>query len=60
MHTLVGSNYYVNAVSFSPDGTKAVAVLWNNIVRLWDVLKGTLLLSLLGHTDWVLRGRVQS
>ena len=26
MHTLVGSNYYVNAVSFSPDGTKAVAV----------------------------------
>ncbi len=41
------------SVSFNPDGTTLASGSWNSTVLLWDVVTGTLIYTLTGHTQWV-------
>jgi len=43
----------VLAVAISPDGSQLASASWDSNVRLWDVVTGVLLLTLVGHTSYV-------
>lgn len=45
---------YANSLSFSPDG-KLLAVAAGSAVQIWDPAAGTLLTTLTGHTDQVIK-----
>lgn len=52
--TLIGHNYWVWRVAYSPDGTVlATASSGDLTIRLWDVKTGKCLLILQGHQDWI-------
>jgi WD40 repeat protein len=40
-------------VCFSPNGARVASASWDNTVGVSDPIKGTLHLTLRGHTDWV-------
>jgi WD40 repeat protein/serine/threonine protein kinase/two-component SAPR family response regulator len=42
-------------IGYSPDGTRLVAAGEDGLVRVWDAATGQELLTLTGHTAWVLR-----
>jgi WD40 repeat protein len=42
------------SASYSPDGERVVTASWDNTAIIWDARTGQKLLSLQGHTDWVL------
>ncbi|KAI0026732.1 quinon protein alcohol dehydrogenase-like superfamily, partial [Vararia minispora EC-137] len=48
----VGSS--VNAVAFSPDGTRVVSSSDDHSVRIWDASTGQQVQMLGGHTSWVM------
>lgn len=48
-----GTETWVRALAFSPDGSMLASGSYDNIVRLWRVSDGTLLKELTGHAAWV-------
>src|SRR5262249_37833272 len=44
----------VSSVAFSPDGTKVVTGSKDDTARMWDAATGQILLSFVGHANWVL------
>ncbi len=44
--TLHGHSDMVSSVAMSPDGKQVVSASWDNTIRVWDVLKGTELLTI--------------
>ncbi|MGD9368042.1 MAG: hypothetical protein PVH87_20245, partial [Desulfobacteraceae bacterium] len=50
----LGHNDFINAASFSPDGTTIVSASNDKTLRLWDVASGKLLRTLSGHESWVI------
>jgi WD40 repeat protein len=53
LHTLTGHTYLVTGIAFSRDNKRLASSLWDQTVRVWDVVAGTELLTLRGHTDLV-------
>ena len=53
LFTLYGHTDEVNAVSFSPDGTRIVTGSGDHTARVWDARTGTQILVLKGHTRGV-------
>ena len=49
----LGHRLWVNAVSFSPDGTLLASGLWHRTVLLWDVATREQVATLEGHTNVV-------
>lgn len=49
--TLEGHTNGILAVAFSSDGKQLALASWDSIVRLWDVVIGTTLQALAGHTS---------
>lgn len=45
-----GSVFRINAMAWSPDGTR-IATVGQDFFRVWDVMSGTLLATLVGHTS---------
>ena len=41
LQTLEGHSWYVNSVSFSPDGTKIASGSDDETVKVWDVTSGS-------------------
>ena len=52
-HRLTGHSDWVNAVAFSPDGTRLATGGSDRTVRIWDPATGTLQATLTGHSGWV-------
>jgi WD40 repeat protein/serine/threonine protein kinase len=49
-HSFAGHNWFLNAVTFSPDGKRVGSAGWEGIIRVWNVESGTAALPpLLGH-----------
>ena len=51
--TLGGHRTWVNAVSFSPDGTLLASGSWDQTIKLWDVATQTEVATLEGHAHGV-------
>jgi WD40 repeat protein len=43
-----------SAAIFSPDGTRLAAASGGSTIKIWDARSGSELLTLVGHTDWVM------
>lgn len=43
----------MDAVTFSPDGTRIATGGRDNIIRVWDAQTGEMLMQTEGHSDWV-------
>jgi WD40 repeat protein len=43
----------VNAVTFSPDGSRIASASYDRTVKVWDARTGAEVLALRGHTNWV-------
>jgi serine/threonine protein kinase len=52
--TLEGHSYYVNSVSFSPDGSRIVSGSHDETLKVWDAETGQEMLTLKGHSDGVM------
>ena len=46
----------VASVAYSPDGQRIVSTSWDRSVNVWDVVKGSKILSVKGASDWVANG----
>jgi WD40 repeat protein len=53
MTILYGHTNSVTSVAFSSDGLRIVSGSYDNTVRIWDAISGTIQHTLEGHTDWV-------
>ena len=53
MAVLVGHSESVNALSFSPDGSRLASGSDDKTVRLWDGATGAPISTLEGHSDYV-------
>ncbi|MFX1478033.1 MAG: NB-ARC domain-containing protein [Promethearchaeota archaeon] len=53
--TFFGHTDWVWAVDFSPDGTKVISASSDMTLKLWDVVTGNKLISLIGHSGEVRR-----
>src|SRR5262245_9150053 len=53
LRTFTGHSLPVSALSFSPDGSRALSGSFDSTVKLWDAATGQLLHSFEGHTDIV-------
>jgi WD40 repeat protein len=43
----------VRSCRFFPDGKTVVSASWDRTLKVWDVASGSLVRTLVGHTDWV-------
>lgn len=48
LRTLAG-----HTARFSPDGQRVITAHDDNAARVWDAASGRLLVTLIGHTDWI-------
>lgn len=53
MNVMKGHTSVVTSATFSPDGTKIAAGLWDKTIRMWDTATGSMLWTLEGHTSLV-------
>jgi len=53
MITINGHTSYVLNVAFSPDGTKVASASKDLSVKIWNVLSGELIHTLLGHKSFI-------
>ncbi len=52
-HTLEGHSDWVNSVTITPDGKRAISASDDKTLNIWDIQSGALLHTLEGHSDWV-------
>jgi WD40 repeat protein len=45
----------VNDVAYSPDGKRLATAGWDHTARLWDIATGEQILTLTGHSGWLMR-----
>lgn len=43
IRTLKGHTDWVNAVSLTPDGRRAISASWDNTLKVWDIESGNVL-----------------
>ncbi|OBS20414.1 hypothetical protein FPOA_06784 [Fusarium poae] len=55
IQTMEGHTADVRSIAFSHDGYLLASGSEDHTIKIWDVLTGTCLHSLLGHDDWVLK-----
>ena len=48
-----GHNHIIQAIAFSPDGTRIATASWDRTARIWDAKSGQELLVLRGHSGEV-------
>ena len=48
VHTLIGHTGEVNSLAFSPNGNLVVSGSDDNLVKIWDVATGALVISWVG------------
>ncbi len=48
-----GHNHIIQAIAFSPDGTRVATASWDRTARIWDARSGQELLVLRGHSGEV-------
>ncbi len=53
MLSLQGHADTIEAIAFSPDGSRIATGSWDETARVWDAFTGEQLLVLPGHTNWV-------
>jgi WD40 repeat protein len=53
IRTLSGHSFWVNAVTLTPDGQRAVSASKDRTLKIWDMKSGRELQTLTGHSDWV-------
>lgn len=53
LHSLQVFSGAMDAVTFSPDGSRLASGGRDNIIRVWDAETGELLMQTEGHADWV-------
>lgn len=51
--SLSGHNYWVNAVTISPDGETIASGSWDKTIKLWNLKTGEQIYNLTGHTETV-------
>ncbi|MGJ3238335.1 MAG: sortase domain-containing protein [Anaerolineae bacterium] len=53
LHTLNDTTSALDAVAFSPDGTRMASGGRDHVIRVWDTASGELLMQTEGHSDWI-------
>jgi len=53
LHNLIGHEWSIHSLAFSPDGGKLASGSGDYTVRIWDVNAGNLLYTLTGHNNYV-------
>jgi eukaryotic-like serine/threonine-protein kinase len=52
--TLIGHRREINDVAFSPDGRRLATASGDGTAKVWDTATGREILSIRGHTSWVI------